>query len=57
MTIEVKMTKDQIDNLATIVDTFSSINEVELIKEDDGKIYIKLLLPGDGTVADNGNDK
>ena len=57
MTIEVKMTKEQIDNLATIVDTFSEIDEVDLIKEDDGKIYIKLLLPGSELIDNSGKDK
>ena len=52
MTTNINMTREQIENLATIIDNFSDINEVDLIKEDDGKIYLKILLPGDYTVEE-----
>lgn len=57
MAIEIKMTKEQIENLATIIDTFSTISEVDLIKEDDGKIFLKILLPGEEVVDASGNDQ
>ena len=46
MSIEVAMTREQIENLATIMDNFSEIDSVDITKEDDGKIYLKILLPG-----------
>ena len=46
MTTEINMTREQIENLATIIDNFSEIDNIDLIKEEDGKIYLKILLPG-----------
>ena len=57
MAIEVRMTKEQIENLATIIDTFSTINEVDIIKEDDGKIFLKILLPGEEVLDDSKSDR